>query len=115
MLLNGGELGGVRLLGRKTVEYMTRDHLPSGAVVQLGPHLEPSVGWGLGFLVVRNAADLGVIGSDGMYSWGGLAGTSFWVDPQEEMIGLVFTQRTPGDVLSIDDEFRALAYQALTD
>ena len=45
MLLNGGELGGVRLLGRKTVEYMTRDHLPRDAVVQLGPRLDPSVGW----------------------------------------------------------------------
>ncbi|MBT3268451.1 beta-lactamase family protein [Candidatus Poribacteria bacterium] len=115
MLLNGGELDGVRLLGRKTVEYMTRDHLPRGAVVRLGPRLDPSVGWGLGFLVVRNAAERGVIGSDGSYSWGGLAGTAFWVDPQENLIGLLFIQRVPGDVLSIGDEFRALTYQALVD
>ena len=70
---------------------------------------------GLGFLVVRNAAELGVIGSDGLYTWGGLAGTEFWVDPQEELIGLLFTQRVPGDVLSIGDELRALTYQALID
>jgi CubicO group peptidase (beta-lactamase class C family) len=86
MLLNGGELGGVRLLGRKTVEYMTSDHL--GAIRGPGP----GYGFGLGF-AVRHANGLSSTqGSAGEYNWSGLGGTTFWVDPRERLVAIFMSQ-----------------------
>ena len=110
MMLNRGELDGVRLLGRKTVEWMTINHLSPG----LHPWEDAGRGFGLGVGVQIDAARQN-LGSAGSYGWGGAAGTRFWVDPQEELIGLLMIQFIPGGHYPIQDEFAVLAYQALVD
>ena len=92
MMRAGGELHGVRILSPKTVEFMATDHLPA-SISAGGEGERPAVnllnrggGFGLGFGVIRDPAMTGVIGSPGEYSWGGAAGTIFWIDPVEEMV-----------------------------
>ncbi len=86
MLLNGGSLDGVRILGRKTVEYMTSDHL--GPSVSRSGDYSPGDGYGFGLgLAVRTAPGTSsTIGSQGDYHWSGAYGTSFWVDPKEQLV-----------------------------
>lgn len=120
LLLNGGELDGVRLLGPRTIEYMTRNHLPGGQdMVHLGHPLsgesEEGVGFGLGFSVVINAAAMKVPASEGEFAWGGAASTAFWVDPLEEMIVIFMTQLLPSTTYPIRRELRKLVYQAVVD
>jgi CubicO group peptidase (beta-lactamase class C family) len=110
MLLNTGELDGVRLLGRKTIEWMTANHLPPN----VHPWDEPTAGFGLGFGVSLGLGGRN-LGSIGSYGWGGAAGTRFWVDPREELVGLFMIQFMPGGHYSIADEFEVLTYQALID
>ncbi len=110
MLLNGGTLDGVRLLSPKTVRFMTINHLGELAM-GLG---RSGVGFGLGFQVVLNPGDKGEISSAGEYSWGGAAGTGFWVDPQEQLIGVFMVQSLP-HLTQLRAEFKQLTYQALTD
>jgi CubicO group peptidase (beta-lactamase class C family) len=116
MLLNGGELDGVRLLGQETVELMTMNHLPEPLMpIELGP-LTPYLkghGFGLGFAVVTDVAHCGLFGSEGAYSWGGAANTFFWVDPKEELIGLIMPQFTPSAHYPLQREFQELAYQVI--
>ena len=107
MLLDGGELDGVRILGRKSVELMTMDHLGELA----GPY--PGVGFGLGFGVIRDPGRTHQLGSAGAFFWGGSENTSFFVDPEEELIGLFFTQLTPFGHADLVTRFRTLVYQAL--
>lgn len=101
LLLNGGELDGVRLVSRKTIDLMTADHLPPG--MPMGPTVSrqfdvllPSAdigqGFGLGFLVRTSAGRNPLPGSVGEYSWAGLDGTYFWIDPQENMLAVMMTQ-----------------------
>ena len=119
-LLRGGELDGVRLLGAPTVQRMFRNHLPGGADLEtFGRPLnaespQRGVGFGLGFAVVIDVAAGKTLGSDGEYSWGGLASTAFWVDPAEELTVCFFTQLLPSSAHPIRSELRQLAYQALT-
>jgi CubicO group peptidase (beta-lactamase class C family) len=115
MLLNGGELGGVRLLGRKTVELMAMNHLSEALLPFAVNPGEPAwgCGFGLGWKVMMDPARAGVLGSRGMYGWGGAASTEFWVDPQEEIIGLIMAQLMPYQPLV--EPFQALVYQALVD
>ena len=115
MLLNSGELDGVRLLGRKTVELMMMNHLPEALLPFAVNPGEPSwgYGFGLGGKVMMDPARAGILGSRGMYGWGGAASTGFWVDPQEEVIGLIMTQLMPFQPLV--DAFQVLVYQALFD
>jgi CubicO group peptidase (beta-lactamase class C family) len=121
MLLNGGELDGVRILGRKTVGYMTANHLPnSGDLTSMGRPVfgETSydgIGFGLGFSVVLDPPRAHVMGSPGEYAWGGAASTAFWVDPSEEIVALLFTQLVPSSTYPIRRELRVLTYQALVD
>jgi CubicO group peptidase (beta-lactamase class C family) len=110
MLLNKGELDGARLLGRKTLEWMTVNHLPPN----LHPWDDPMFGFGLGFGVTTGLAGRN-LGSVGRYGWGGAAGTRFWVDPQEELITLFMVQIMPSGTYPIADEFEVLTYQALVD
>ncbi len=110
MMLNGGELDGVRLLSRKTVELMTIDHLAATGVDRGNGY-----GFGLGFAVATDLARSASIGSVGEYNWGGAAGTRFWIDPQEKMIGIYMVQILPHDGLFYGDVFRRLAYQAIVD
>ena len=116
MLLNGGELEGARLLGRKTVELMTMNHLPRELVpIQMGAHTLHGCGFGLGFRVRVDAARSGMLGSEGEYGWGGYASTSFFVDPRENLVGLLLTQLAPSRHYPIRNEFKVLVYQALVD
>jgi CubicO group peptidase (beta-lactamase class C family) len=116
MLLDGGELDGVRLLGRKTVELMTMNHLPD-SMIPIGwpPDIMPGYGFGLGFRVRVDDAQAGLLGSVGEYAWGGYASTSFFVDPKEELIALLMPQFLPSGYYPILEEFRVLVYQALVD
>lgn len=116
MLLDGGELDGTRLLGRKTVGLMTINHLPDELIpIQVQPHILYGCGFGLGFRVLVNVAQAGRLGSEGEFGWGGAASTSFFVDPKEELIGLLLTQLEPSRYYPIRNEFKVLVYQALVD
>lgn len=116
MLLNGGELNGKRILGRKTVELMTSDH-SMGFEHGGGPVGLPNsgTGFGLGFSVVRNVAQTGGITSKGAYGWGGLAGTYFTIDPKEDLIIMMMIQLIPNGHLPLRDEFRNMVYSSLID
>jgi CubicO group peptidase (beta-lactamase class C family) len=109
MLLNGGEFNGVRILGRRTVELIRSNNLPNGVFVDD----DPNVGFGLGFAVVLNMVGTGGMVSDGTYSWGGAASTIFWIDPEEELIGLLMTQLF-GEAPFLD-QFRTLVYSSIID
>ena len=109
MMLNEGELDGVRIIGRKTVELITMNHIPD----DWQPLWRSGSGFGLGFAVVTNVADTHSLGSLGTYSWGGLASTTFWIDPVEELIGILMTQLI-GEA-PFHPQFRVLTYQAIID
>ena len=110
MVLNGGELDGVRLLGRKTAELVTMSHVPPD---WLAPK-RTGTGFGLGFAVVTDVADTHTLGSLGTCSWGGMASTTFWIDPVEALIGVFMTQLVGADS-PFQAQFRTLTYQALTE
>ncbi len=110
LLLNGGTLDGVRLLGRKTVEAMTADHL--GALPRAGEVLPVGHGFGLGVAVKTHLGIGTEPGSVGTYGWSGAGGTSFFVDPQEAMFALVMVQ-APGQLDEVRELFRQLVYAAI--
>ncbi len=111
MLLNGGELGGVRILSRKTVETMTANHLaPSTATGFLGA----ADGYGLGVGVVTDIAQDHALGSTGAVFWGGYATTSVIIDPKEQLVALLFAQYQPSD-FAFSGRVRNLVYQAIAD
>jgi CubicO group peptidase (beta-lactamase class C family) len=121
MLLNGGELDGERLLGPRTVEFMTRNHLPGGqdmSAFARGSFSETSyegVGFGLGFAQKVDPVRNGSLGSVGEYFWGGMASTIFWVDPAEELIMVFMTQFVPSGTFNFRGQLQALIYPALLD
>jgi len=109
---NKGELQGVRLLGPRTVDFMTADHL--GAIPANGDLLPPGHGFGLGF-AVRTALGLSPVpGSVGLYFWGGIAGTSFFVDPAQDLYAILMIQ-APNQRNYFRPLFRDLVYAALLD
>ncbi|MFN7121608.1 MAG: serine hydrolase domain-containing protein [Hydrogenophaga sp.] len=111
-MLNKGELGGVRLLGPRTVDFMTADHL--GTIPGDPSRLPPGHGFGLGF-AVRTAAGLAPMpGSVGTFHWSGIGGTSFFVDPAEQLFG-IFLAQAPNQREHYRAIFRTLAYAALVD
>jgi len=109
MLLNGGELEGTRLLGRKTVEWMLQNHLPPG----VHPDGDPALGFGLGGSVLLQPGLSHRPGSAGTFGWGGAANTEWWIDPAEELQCLLMLQYLPGFTIPIAEDFAQLAYQAL--
>jgi CubicO group peptidase (beta-lactamase class C family) len=115
----GGELDGARLLGPRTLAYMTRNHLPGGADLEtFGRPLNAEapfrgVGFGLGFAVVIDAAAGKALTSEGEYSWGGMASTAFFADPANELTVCFFTQLMPSSAYRIRPQLRQLVYQAL--
>ena len=111
MMLNGGELDGVRILGRKTVEFMTVNHSGDHEVWLIGP----GHGFGLGYAVVQDPGTTAVPYSVGSYFWWGAFNTTFWVDPKEELIGILLTQLRPYTHLNIRQDIATLAYQAIID
>jgi CubicO group peptidase (beta-lactamase class C family) len=112
MLLNRGRFGGVRFLSRKTIELMAADHL--GPISGAPDLLLPGYGFGLGFAVRLQAGISHVPGSIGQYFWGGLAGTTFWVDPAEELFAIMLIQG-PGQRDYFRTLFRDLVYAAFDD
>jgi CubicO group peptidase (beta-lactamase class C family) len=109
MLLNGGELEGVRLLGRKTVEWMLQNHLPAG----VHPMGELANGFGLGGAVLLHPGLSHRPGSPGKFGWGGAANTEWWIDPAEQLQCLIMLQYMPCFTIPIVEDFAQLAYQAL--
>ena len=112
MLCNGGELDDVRYLSRKTIDYMTTDHL--GSITGSPDLLLPGYGFGLGFAVRRDAGIAQTPGSVGEYFWGGLAGTTFWVDPAEALFAILLVQ-APGQREYYHGLIRNLVYAAIAD
>jgi CubicO group peptidase (beta-lactamase class C family) len=120
-LCNDGELEGQRIIGRKTLELMTSNHLPGGTDLMhhaLGRWAETTfsgIGFGLGFSVTLDPAQAQVSGTPGEFSWGGAASTTFWVDPLEDLVVVFMTQLMPSTQYNIRRELRAMVYAALTD
>jgi len=112
MLLNGGELDGVRILGRKTVELMTSSH--TGDNIQIEP-VGPGFGFGMGVGVYKGGVPP-IMRSAGSYGWGGAAGTNYFADPKEDLICACFTQVFMGMMMpdnNYSEEFERLVYQSL--
>jgi CubicO group peptidase (beta-lactamase class C family) len=124
MLLNGGELDGVRVLSAKTIALMTSDHLPPGvgfdpiSAPLLGagaPTTEMGQGFGLGFAIRKEQGRNPLPGSVGDYAWSGAWGTAFWIDPHEQLIAILMLQVSLAQRLQLlyDYLMRELVYQAL--
>ena len=118
-LLNKGELDGVRLLGRKTIELMMANHLRGDMAAMGQPRFSEStyegVGFGLGFSVMLDPARAQILGTPGECAWGGAASTAFWVDPAEDMAVILLTQLMPSSTYPLRRELRVLTYQAVVD
>ena len=118
-LLNGGRLGTARLISPKTWELMARNHLPGGKTIkQMGDKTFSEArmdgnGFGLGGSVIVDLAETMQAGSEGSFSWGGLANTFFWVDPLEELIAIQMTQMIPSGCYPMRPQFQALVYAAV--
>ncbi len=110
MTLNGGELDGVRILSRKSIELMTVNH-----VGDLLAANAPGTGFGLGFQVVGDLGARGAPGSVGEYGWGGAYHSTYWVDPVEDLVVVYFSQLIPANGLDDQARLRALVYQAIMD
>ncbi|MFT7598507.1 MAG: CubicO group peptidase (beta-lactamase class C family) [Acidimicrobiales bacterium] len=120
MLLRGGELDGHRVIGRKTLDYATTNHLPTGGdLASMGQAVFSEtnyngIGFGLGFSVMLDPAKAQVTSSPGEYGWGGAASTVFWVDPAEDLAVIGLTQLMPSSAYPIRTELKAMVYGALT-
>ncbi len=112
MLQGGGALGGVRIISRKTLEYMTADQIGPNVRIANTTLLQPGHRFGLGFSVRTEVGRALTAGTLGEYSWGGLAGTVFWVAPKEELIGMMMIQG-PGQRDYFRQLFRNLVHAAL--
>lgn len=116
MLLDGGELDGVRLLGRKTVDLMSADALPATMPVVVGNEkFHRGFGFGYGVAVMRNPARNQIIGSAGEFYWEGGSNVYFWCDPAEDLVGLLMYQYRPGGGDWVYRRFKTLVYQALVE
>ena len=120
-LLDDRTKGGRRLLGRKTIELMTANHLPGGVDLPatsrslFSEATYSGVGFGLGFATTIDPAATLVPGSAGDWSWGGMASTFFWVDPKEALIGIFMTQLMPSSTYPVRREMRTMVYAAIDD
>jgi CubicO group peptidase (beta-lactamase class C family) len=120
MLLNGGELDGARIVGRKTIDLMTTNHLPGNSDLStmsrslFSEAANAGTGFGLGFAVNMDVAKSMVPGSAGEYYWGGMFSTAFFVDPIERITMVFMTQMSPSNVYPIRRELKTMIYSALT-
>jgi CubicO group peptidase (beta-lactamase class C family) len=117
MLVSGGALGDVRILGKKTVELMTSNHLPPGipGIAASAPGVSPgATGYGLGVSVLLDPPGAGNLGSKGQFGWAGAASTWVIMDPQEELVLILLAQYLPADA-DFAARFQTLAYQAIVD
>jgi CubicO group peptidase (beta-lactamase class C family) len=121
MLLEGGELDGVRLLSPRTVKYMASNHLPGGADLEsFGRPLfaetkYDGVGFGLGLAVTENPVAFKSLTGQGEAYWGGMASTAFWFDQAEDLAVIFMTQLMPSSQYPIRSQLRQLTYQAIVD
>jgi CubicO group peptidase (beta-lactamase class C family) len=121
LLVNGGELDGVRLLSPRTLRLMTMNHLPGGATLNemgqttFAETAMEGTGFGLGFSVLVDPAANQSLGSAGQFAWGGAASTAFWVDPSEELAVVFMTQLLPSSTYPLRRHLQAGVYQALVD
>ena len=120
MMLNGGELDGIRVLGPKTIELMTTNHLPDNADMAAfavpGGYGEvgfDGMGFGLTMAIGLGPARTAQIGSVGDYMWGGMASTTFWCDPAEELLVVFMTQLMPSGTYNFRGQLKSLVYPAL--
>ncbi len=120
MLASGGELDGVRILGRKTIELMTSNHLAGDGEMSdfalptgYGEVGFDGTGFGLTVAVSKGPAATGVVGSVGDFMWGGAASTTFWVDPSEELAVVFMTQLMPSGTFNFPDQLKTLVHGAL--
>jgi CubicO group peptidase (beta-lactamase class C family) len=109
MLLNGGELDGARLLGRKTVELMASNHTGTLSIASRGP----GFGFGLGVSVLVDLGASGQLGSEGMFGWGGAYNTITFVDPNEDMVAILMPQLRPNNHQNSRRDFQTLVDQSL--
>ena len=120
MLRRGGELDGARVLGRRTIELMTKNHLPGGASLAglaIGAFSETAydgVGFGLGFAMTLSDVATGTPGL-GEYYWGGAASTIFWIDPKEDLVVIFMTQLMPSATFNFRGQLKTIIYGAMTD
>ena len=122
MLRRGGELDGARILGPRTIAYMTRNHLPDGRdLASLAPPGSFSetryegIGFGLGVHVIVDPVRVQVPVSAGEYGWGGLASTAFWVDPTEDLVVVFLTQLVPSTTFDFRGQLKAIIHGAIVD
>jgi CubicO group peptidase (beta-lactamase class C family) len=120
LCLNGGALDGTRLLGRKTIELMTMNHLPGASDLAtmsrslFSEATNAGVGFGLGFAVTTDVARTMIPGSVGEFYWGGLFSTAFFIDPAERITMIFMTQMSPSNTYPIRRELKTMIYSALT-
>ncbi len=108
-LANGGVFQGKRVIGRKTLEFMTADHVGSR------PGRPEGFGFGLGFEVHTKLGESALMGSVGEYGWSGAAGTTFWVDPKEQLVGIYMVQASADDTRFLRNQFRSMVQAAIID
>ena len=120
MCLNGGELDGARIVGRKTIELMTQNHLPGGSDLSkmskslFSEAANAGTGFGLGFAINIDVARSMIPGSVGEYYWGGMFSTAFFIDPVERLTMVFMTQMSPSNTYPIRRELKTMIYSALT-
>ncbi len=107
-LLDGGQLDGDRILSPATVALMTTNHVDS-------LYAEPGRGFGLGFEILEDPGAAGIYGSPGTYGWGSAYYSSYWVDPEEDLVGIFLAQLVPSGGLDLQKKFRTLVYQAIVE
>jgi CubicO group peptidase (beta-lactamase class C family) len=106
MFLNGGELQGTRILSPKTVQLMIRNHVGD-------LYSQRGYGFGLGFAVHTDQGESGLIESEGTFRWGGIFNTTFFIDPEEELVAIAMSQLSPHDHLNMGARFKLLVYQSI--
>jgi CubicO group peptidase (beta-lactamase class C family) len=120
MLRRGGELDGARVLGPRTIELMTRNHLAGGqdlTQLALGAFSETAyggIGFGLGFAMTLDEVAAGSMGA-GDYYWGGAASTIFWVDPREDLVAIFMTQLIPSYTFNFRGQLKSIIYSSIVD
>jgi len=112
MLVNGGELDGVRIIGPKTIKLMTPDKMPKGASMAMGNRPWPGMGDGLGFGIKVDPVEAATLGNKGRHCWAGAANTKFWIDPKERLAVEGMAQRMSDDS-PLTEDLHSLVYQAI--
>jgi CubicO group peptidase (beta-lactamase class C family) len=120
MILNGGQLDGVRLLSPKTLKLMMTNHIPATLAPFADKYPQPDwnlrgYGWGLGFAVLMDQAKADILGSEGLCFLAGGCNVFVWIDPREELVNMVWTQFEPFCYYPLHRQFQVLVYQSLTD